>query len=139
MSFSIRELRPGDVRDFPILPEWETGTAEELDQALTEDGRATAILRDGEVIGAIWYKPDPDYNTQIISAWKYRPTKDLILFVRELIAIIHSCNPDRVMYTISANHKKSDRWHNFIGLTEKKFYNEKESFYATGGTKCQKA
>lgn len=138
MSFSIRQYRPGDCLDFPILPEWEDGTAQELDIALTEDGRATAILRDGEVIGAIWYKPDAEKNVQVISAWKYRPTKDLAIFVREMIAIVHACISGHILYTISKPGPASDRWHKFIGLSESVVIDADNIQYSTGGIKCQK-
>lgn len=131
MSFSIRQLYQGDVLDFPILPEWEDGTSAELDKALTEDGRGMAILRNGEVIGALWCKPDKDHNAQCISAWKYRPTKELAVFVKELIAFIHAANPDRTIYTISKTGKASDRWHKFIGLTQKTELNPNNNQYST--------
>ena len=138
MSFSIRQLRPGDVLDFPILPEWESGTAEELDRDLTENGRGTAILRDGEVVGAIWYDPDADGNIKVIGAWKYRPTKELVIFVREMIAIVHHCTPGRELYTISKSGPASDRWHKFIGLSESVIIDQDNTQYSTGGTQCQK-
>lgn len=139
MSFSIRQLRPGDILSFPILPEWEDGTIEELDQAMTEDGRGTAILRDGEVVGAVWYNPDVHGNIQVISAWKYRPTKDLAVFVKEIIALVHHCARDRIIYTVSKTGKASDRWHKFIGLSEKiKIMDEQYNQYSTGGVKWQK-
>lgn len=133
MSYALREYRPGDVLDFPILPEWESGTPEELDQAITEDGRATSILRDGEVVGAIWYKPDAEKNIQVISAWKYRPTKELVIFVREMIAIVHYCLSGRELYTISKPGKASDRWHSFIGLSKSIKIDEDNVQYSTGG------
>lgn len=131
MSFSIRQLLPGDVLDFPILPEWEDGTAAELDKALTEDGRGMAILKGGEVIGALWCKPDAEKDLQAITAWKYRPTKELSVFVRELVMFVHSANPDRSIYTVSKSGKASDRWHEFIGLTQKKELNPQQTAYST--------
>lgn len=140
MVFSIRQLRPGDVLDFPILSEWEDGTAQELDTALTEDGRATAILRDGEVVGAIWYDPDEYGDIKTISAWKYRPSKDLVVFVREIMALVQHCIGENRLYTVSKSGPKSDRWHNFIGMTESYKLNEKMTQYSTKGIKkCQKA
>ena len=99
MSYSIRRLLPGDVLDFPILPEWEDGTAAELDKAMTEDGYSIAILKDCEVVGAIWFKPDTNKDIQAITAWKYRPGKELSVFVRELVAIVSHAAPDRTIYT----------------------------------------
>lgn len=131
MSYSIRQLLPGDVLDFPILPEWEDGTAAELDEVLTRSGRGMAILKNSEVIGALWCRPDKDKNSQCISAWKYRPTKELCVFVRELIAFIHAANPDRIIYTISKPGKASDRWHEFIGLKEKVELTPEQTQYST--------
>lgn len=130
MPFSIRQLFPGDVLEFPILPEWEDGTVEELDKAMTEDGYSTAILRDGEVVGAIWLKPDANKDVQVISAWKYRPTKELAVFVREMIAIVSNSMPDRVIYTISKPGKESDRWHQFVGLANKLELNKYQTQYS---------
>lgn len=131
MSFSIRRLIPGDILDFPILPEWEDGTAAELDKVMTEDGYSIAILKDCEVVGAIWFKPDTNKDIQAITAWKYRPGKELSVFVRELVAIVSHAAPDRTIYTISKSGKASDRWHEFIGLTEKLELNPEQTQYNT--------
>lgn len=131
MSYSIRQLLPGDVLDFPILPEWEDGTAAELDEVLTRSGRGMAILKNSEVIGALWCRPDSEKNLQCISAWKYRPTKELCVFARELIAFWAAANPDRIIYTISKPGKASDRWHEFIGLKEKIELNPQQNQYST--------
>lgn len=113
--FSIRPYRKGDCLGFKIRADHETGTDTELDERFEEYGGTSIISQDNRCIGAISYFISADYEVYVFCAFRDTPTRELILFVKEMLRIAATTSPLN-FYCYGVDSEKEEKFLSWLGF-----------------------
>lgn len=131
--FNIRPYRKGDCLGFKIRDEYETGTDVELDEAFTEQSGTSIIAENNVCVGAISYGIWEDGNAYVYCAFRNTPTKELIVFVKEILQIASTTSP-LDFYAYGVDSEKEERFLSWLGFekTNEKVENTYKYKYIRG-------
>lgn len=131
--FNIRPYRKGDCLGFKIRDGYETGTDVELDEAFTEQSGTSIIAENNVCIGAISYGIWEDGNAYVYCAFRNTPTKELIVFVKEILQIASTTSP-LDFYAYGVDSEKEERFLSWLGFekTNEKVENTYKYKYIRG-------
>lgn len=113
--FNIRPYRKGDCLGFKIRDGYETGTDVELDEAFTEQSGTSIISENNICIGAISYGIWEDGNAYVYCAFRDTPTRELIVFVKEILQIASTTSP-LDFYAYGVDSEKEERFLSWLGF-----------------------
>ena len=113
--FNIRPYRKGDCLGFEIRNGYETGTDVELDEAFSEQSGTSIIAENNVCIGAISYGIWEDGNAYVYCAFRNTPTKELIVFVKEILQIAATTSP-LDFYAYGFDSEKEERFLSWLGF-----------------------
>ena len=113
--FNIRPYRKGDCLGFKIRDGYETGTDVELDEAFAEQSGTSIIAENNVCIGAISYGIWDDGNAYVYCAFRDTPTRELIVFVKEILQIAATTST-LDFYAYGVDSEKEERFLSWLGF-----------------------
>ena len=125
--FNIRPYRKGDCLGFKIRDGYETGTDVELDEAFAEQSGTSIISENNVCIGAISYGIWEDDNAYVFCAFRNTPTRELIVFVKEILQIMATTSP-LDFYAYGVDSEKEERFLSWLGF-EKTNEKDENNYY----------
>lgn len=128
--FNIRPYRKGDCIGFKIRDKYETGTDAELDEAFIGRNGTSIITENGTCIGAISYGiygTIEDCGAYVFCAFRDTPTRELIVFVKEMLRIATTTSPLN-FYAMGIDTKEEERFLHWLGF-EKTAEKDENNYY----------
>lgn len=125
--FNIRPYRKGDCLGFKIRDGYETGTDTELDEAFLEQSGTSIIGKNNICVGAISYGIWEDGNVYVFCAFRDTPTRELIVFTKEILQIASATSP-LDFYTRGVDSEKEERFLSWLGF-EKTNEKDENNYY----------
>lgn len=125
--FNIRPYRKGDCLGFEIRDGYETGTDVELDEAFAGQSGTSIIAENHICIGAISYGIWEDGNAYVFRAFRNTPTRELIVFVKEILQIMATTSP-LDFYAYGVDSEKEERFLSWLGF-EKTNEKDENNYY----------
>lgn len=113
--FNIRPYRKGDCLGFKIRDEYETGTDVELDETFAEQSGTSIIAENNTCVGAISYGIWDDGNVYVYCAFRDTPTREQIIFVKEILQIAATTSP-LDFYAYGVDSKAEERFLSWLGF-----------------------
>lgn len=132
--FNIRPYRKGDCLGFKIREQYETGTDIELDEEFVKFGGTSIIAENNICVGAISYFIAKDYNAYMFCAFRDEPTRELIIFIKEMLKIAATTSL-LDFYAFGVDSDKEERFLSWLGFektTEKNENNHYKYKYIRG-------
>lgn len=131
--FNIRPYRKGDCLGFKIRDGYETGTDVELDETFAEQSGTSIIAENNICVGAISYGIWEDGNAYVFCAFRDTPTRELIVFVKEILQIASTTSP-LDFYAYGVDSEKEERFLSWLGFekTNEKVENTYKYKYIRG-------
>lgn len=125
--FNIRPYRQGDCLGFKIREQYETGTDIELDTTFVEHSGTSIIAENNICVGAISYGISDDGNVYVFCAFRDTPTRELIVFVKEILQIMATTSP-LDFYAYGVDSKEEERFLSWLGF-EKTNEKDENNYY----------
>lgn len=113
--FNIRPYRKGDCLGFKIRDGYETGTDVELDETFAEQSGTSLIAENNTCVGAISYGIWDDGNVYVYCAFRDTPTREQIIFVKEILQIAATTSP-LDFYAYGVDSEAEERFLSWLGF-----------------------
>ena len=113
--FNIRPYRKGDCLGFKIRDGYETGTDVELDETFAEQSGTSIIAENNTCVGAISYGIWDDGNAYVYCAFRDTPTREQIIFVKEILQIAVTTSP-LDFYAYGVDSEAEERFLSWLGF-----------------------
>lgn len=125
--FNIRPYKQGDCIGFKIRDKYETGTDIELDTTFVEHSGTSIIAENNICVGAISYGISDDGNAYVFCAFRDTPTRELIVFTKEILQIASATSP-LDFYAFGIDSEEEERFLSWLGF-EKTNEKDENNYY----------